>query len=666
MELEQARKRAEELRAVIEKNNRLYYDQDAPELEDYEYDALTRELKAIEAEYPQLITPESPTQRVGGTASSKFSKVAHAVKMESLQDAFSYDELRDFDARVREAGIAPRYVVEAKIDGLSVSLEYENGRLVRGSTRGDGLVGEDVTENLATIRDIPKTLPEGAPEFLEVRGEVYMPHEAFLALKEEQELQDKAPFKNPRNAAAGSLRQKDAKITAARGLSIFVFNLQQVRGRSFARHSETLDFLRQMGFPVSPRYRVFSSIEEAIREIEAIGQMRGQLAYDIDGAVIKVDDLAARESLGSTNKFPRWAIAFKYPPEVKETVLRAVEVSVGRTGVLTPTAVFDPVFLAGTSVSRASLHNEDIIRSLDLRIGDTIQVRKAGDIIPEVIGVARHALDADPYRMPDVCPSCGAPVVHLQEEAALRCVNPECPAQSLRNLIHFASRNAMAIDGLGEAVAVQLTDRGLVRTVADLYTLSMDQLLTLDKFKEKSAQNLLNAIQGSKGNNLDKLVFGLGIRNIGDKAAAQLAEHFGTMQALARATEEEIAAIDGIGAIMAQSVTEFFAKEGTQDLLQRLSALGVNMDWHGEKKGTALAGMTLVVTGTLPHLSRQEAEALIVRNGGKASGSVSKKTAYLVAGEAAGSKLTKAQSLGVPVIDEAELYRLVGQEPAES
>ena len=505
--------------------------------------------------------------------------------MESLQDAFSYEELREFDARVREANILPAYVVEEKIDGLSVSLEYENGRLVRGSTRGDGLVGEDVTENLATIRDIPKTLPEGAPEFLEVRGEVYMPHEAFLALKEEQELQDKAPFKNPRNAAAGSLRQKDAKITAARGLSIFVFNLQQVRGRSFARHSETLDFLRQMGFPVSPRYRVFSSIEEAIREIEAIGQMRGQLAYDIDGAVIKVDDLAARESLGSTNKFPRWAIAFKYPPEVKETVLRAVEVSVGRTGVLTPTAVFDPVFLAGTSVSRASLHNEDIIRSLDLRIGDTIQVRKAGDIIPEVIGVARHAMDAAPYRMPDVCPSCGAPVVHLQEEAALRCVNPECPAQSLRNLIHFASRNAMAIDGLGEAVAVQLTDRGLVRTVADLYTLSMDQLLTLDKFKEKSAQNLLNAIQGSKGNNLDKLVFGLGIRNIGDKAAAQLAEHFGTMQALARATEEEIAAIDGIGAIMAQSVTEFFAKEGTQDLCSACPPWG--SIWTGTVKRRA-------------------------------------------------------------------------------
>ena len=665
MELEQAKQRAEELRRVIERNNRLYYMENAPELEDFEYDALTRELKAIEAEYPQLVTPSSPTQHVNEAASSKFSKVAHTVKMESLQDAFSFEELREFDARVREAGVEPQYVVEEKIDGLSVSLEYQDGRFVRGSTRGDGLVGEDVTENLATIRAIPKTLPPGAPEFLEVRGEVYMPHDAFFALKEEQELQDKVPFKNPRNAAAGSLRQKDAKITAARGLSIFVFNLQQVRGRSFARHSETLDFIKQMGFPVSPRYRVFTSIEDALKEIEAIGQMRGTLAYDIDGAVIKVDDLAAREALGSTNKFPRWAIAFKYPPEVKETVVREVEVSVGRTGVLTPTAVFDPVFLAGTSVSRASLHNEDIIRSLDLRIGDTIRVRKAGDIIPEVIGVARHGDGTEPYRMPDTCPSCGAPVVHLQDETALRCVNPECPAQSLRNLIHFASRNAMAIDGLGEAVAVQLTERGFVHTVADLYSLTKEQLLQLDKFKDKSAQNLLDAIEASKQNNLDKLVFGLGIRNIGDKAAAQLAEHFGAMQTLAAASGEEIAAIDGIGAVMAQSVTEFFARGGTADLLARLQAAGVNMEWHGEKKGTALAGMTLVVTGTLPHLSRQEAEALIVQNGGKASGSVSKKTAYVVAGEAAGSKLTKAQTLGIPILDEAGLYRLIGQQPQE-
>lgn len=660
MELEQARKRVAELREVIERNNRLYYMDNAPELEDFEYDALTRELKALEAQYPALVTPDSPTQHVNEAASSKFSKVAHAVKMESLQDAFSYDELRDFDARVREAGIAPRYVVEAKIDGLSVSLEYENGRLVRGSTRGDGLVGEDVTENIATMKDIPHVLPD-APEFLEVRGEVYMPHQAFFALKEQQELEEKTPFKNPRNAAAGSLRQKDARITASRGLSIFVFNLQQVRGRSFSYHSETLDYLKSLGFPVSPRYSVFYSIEDAIREIEAIGAGRGSLAFDIDGAVIKVDDLAARETLGSTNKFPRWAIAFKYPPEVKETVLREVEVSVGRTGVLTPTAVFDPVFLAGTSVSRASLHNADIIRTLGIRIGDTIQVRKAGDIIPEVIGVTRHAAGAPDYEMPATCPSCGAPVTHLEGEAALRCVNPECPAQSLRNLIHFASRNAMAIDGLGEAVAIQLTDRGLVHTVADLYTLRQEDLLQLDKFKQKSANNLLAAIENSKRNNLDKLVFGLGIRNIGDKAAAQLAEHFGSMQALAAASAEEIAAIDGIGAIMAESVTEFFAKAGTVDLLARLRAAGVNMDWHGEKKGTALVGMTIVVTGTLPTLSRQEAEALIARNGGKASGSVSKKTAYVLAGEAAGSKLTKARSLGVPVIDEAAFLRMIDQ-----
>lgn len=658
MEREQARRRAEELRAVIEKNNRLYYDQDAPELEDFEYDALTRELKAIEAEFPDLITPDSPTQHVGGTASSKFSKVTHAVKMESLQDAFSEDELREFDARVREAGIRPEYVVEAKIDGLSVSLEYRDGRLVRGSTRGDGTVGEDVTENLASIRDIPQQL-ENAPAFLEVRGEVYMPHAAFLKLKEQQELEDKTPFKNPRNAAAGSLRQKDAKITAERGLSIFVFNLQQCEGRSFTTHHETLDYIKSLGFPVSPRYSVFSNIEDAIREIQTIGQLRGTLEFDIDGAVIKVNDLAARRVLGSTNKFPRWAIAFKYPPEVKESVVRDVEVTVGRTGVLTPTAVFDPIFLAGTSVSRASLHNGDIISSLGVGIGDTIQVRKAGDIIPEVIAVSAHGPDSKPFAMPTVCPSCGAPVVHLQDETALRCVNPECPAQSLRNLIHFASRDAMAIDGLGEAVAIQLTEKNLVHTVADLYSLQEEQLLTLDKFKKKSAQNLLAAIEHSKSNNLDKLLFGLGIRNIGDKAAALLAEHFGSMEALRTASVEQMCEIDGFGAVMAQSVREFFDKEGTSDLLTRLEAAGVNMKWTGTPKGTALAGKTLVVTGTLPTLSRQEAEALIVQNGGKAAGSVSKKTSYVVAGTAAGSKLTKAQSLGIPVIDEAGLYALI-------
>ena len=616
MELEQARKRAEELRVIIERNNRLYYDQDAPELEDFEYDALTRELKALEAEFPQLVTANSPTQKVGGTPSGRFAKVTHAVKMESLLDAFSYDELRDFDRRVREAGIEPEYVVEIKIDGLSCSLEYENGVLVRASTRGDGVVGEDVTANVKAIKRIPKTL-KNAPEYLEVRGEVYMPHDAFQHLCAEQELQGAAPFKNPRNAAAGSLRQKDSKITGSRGLSIFVFNVQQVRGRELTSHAESLDYLKSLGLPVSPRYHIVHDIEDAIAEIEQIGQNRAALDFDMDGAVIKVNNFAQRELLGSTNKFPRWAIAFKYPPEVKESVVRNIEVTVGRTGVLTPTAVFDPIFLAGTSVSRASLHNGDIIANLGVGIGDTIKVRKAGDIIPEVIGVSARLPGSKPFAMPTTCPSCGAPVVHLQDETALRCVNPECPAQSLRNLIHFASRNAMAIDGLGEAVAVQLIDKGLVSTVADLYTLTEEQLLTLDKFKKKSAQNLLNAIEGSKRNNLDKLIFGLGIRNIGDKAAALLGEHFGSMDALRQATAEQMCEIDGFGEVMAQSVLEFFAKDGTTDLLNRLARDGVNMQWTGEKKGTALAGMTLVVTGTLPTLSRQEAEALITQNGGK-------------------------------------------------
>lgn len=658
MELEQAQKRVEELRAVIEKNNRLYYDQDAPELEDYQYDALTRELRELEAAFPQLVSETSPTQHVGGTASSRFAKVTHAVKMESLLDAFSYEELRDFDRRVRDAGIQPEYVVEIKIDGLSCSLEYENGTLVRASTRGDGLVGEDVTANVMAIRRVPKQLKD-APEYLEVRGEVYMPHQAFQKLCAEQELQGAAPFKNPRNAAAGSLRQKDAKVTAGRGLSIFVFNVQQIRGKTLSSHAESLDYLKSLGLPVSPRYHVVRDIEDAIQEIEQIGQNRAKLDFDMDGAVIKVNAFDQRGLLGSTNKFPRWAIAFKYPPEVKETTLRSIEVAVGRTGVLTPTACFDPVFLAGTTVGRATLHNEDFIRQLGLCIGDTIQVRKAGDIIPEVIAVTAHAQDAQPYQMPAVCPSCGAPVVHLEDEAALRCVNPECPAQALRNIIHFASRDTMDIDGLGTAVATQLVSKGMVHSAADLYTLTLEQLLTLDKFKEKSATNLLQAIQHSKQNNLDKLLFGFGIRNIGDKAAALLAEHFGSMQAIREATAEQIGEIDGFGGVMAQSVLEFFAKEGTADLVHRLADCGVNMQWKGEPKGDKLAGKTLVVTGTLETLSRSEAEALIVKNGGKASGSVSKKTSYVVAGAAAGSKLTKAQALGVPVLTEQEFLAML-------
>ena len=611
LELEQAKKRAAELRALIEYNNRLYYDQDAPELEDFQYDALTRELRELEAAYPELVTPDSPTQHVGGTPSGRFAKVTHAVKMESLLDAFSYEELRDFDRRVRDAGIEPEYVVEIKIDGLSCSLEYENGQLVRASTRGDGVVGEDVTENVRAIRSIPKTLKgDDLPAYLEVRGEVYMPHDVFQKLCEEQELQGAAPFKNPRNAAAGSLRQKDPRITSSRGLGIFIFNVQQVQGVELTSHAQSLDYLKAL----------VKDIDAAIAEIEQIGQERSSLGFDMDGAVIKVDSFAQRRQLGSTAKFPRWAIAFKYPPEVKETRLLDIEINVGRTGVLTPTASFEPVLLAGTTVSRATLHNGEIIQQLGLCIGDTIQVRKAGEIIPEVIGVVRHAEGAEPYRMPNVCPSCGAPVVHLDDEVALRCINPECPAQALRNLIHFASRNAMDIDGLGVAVCTQLVDKGLVHTAADIYTLTREQLLTLEKFKEKKADNLLEAIARSKQNNLDRLVFALGIHNIGDKAAAQLAEHFGTMEALRGADVETICTINGFGELMAQSVVEFFAKEGTTDLLRRLAGQGVNMKWQGEPRTDRLAGLTLVVTGTLPTLSRKEAEALIVKTGGKAAG----------------------------------------------
>ncbi len=658
MDLNTARARAKELREILEYNSRLYYEQDAPQMEDYTYDMLNRELKEIEAAYPELVEASSPTQHVGGAASGRFAKVTHKVKMESLLDAFSDQEIRDFDQRVRESGIAPEYAVEIKIDGLSCSLEYENGTLVRASTRGDGVVGEDVTANVMAIQAIPKKL-NGAPEYLEVRGEVYMPHDVFQKLREQQELDGVAPFKNPRNAAAGSLRQKDPAVTGSRGLSIFIFNIQQIRGEELHSHKESLDYLKQLGLPVSPRYKVFTNIDDVLNEIQDIGAHRQDLSFDMDGAVVKVNDFAQREQMGSTNKFPRWAIAFKYPPEIKETQLRAIEVAVGRTGVLTPTAVFDPVFLAGTTVSRASLHNEDFIRQFDLHIGDTIQVRKAGDIIPEVIGVTKRALDAEPYMLPSVCPSCGEPVVHLADEAALRCVNPECPAQALRNLIHFASRDAMDIDGLGTAVCTQLTEKDLVHTVADLYTLTKEQLLTLEKFKDKSAENLSQAIRNSKTNNLDKLIFGLGIRNIGDKAAALLAEHFQNMDKLSNATVESICEIDGFGETMAQSLVSFFEKKGTQDLLARLKSAGINMEWHGETKTDLLLGKTLVVTGTLETMSRNEAEALIVKNGGKASGSVSKKTSYVVAGAAAGSKLTKAQTLGIPVLTEQEFLDML-------
>ena len=514
-----------------------------------------------------------------------------------------------------------------------------------------------MTANVRAIRSIPKKLKD-APEFLEVRGEVYMPHEAFQKLCAEQELQGAAPFKNPRNAAAGSLRQKDAKITGKRGLSIFVFNVQQIRGKTLTKHSESLDYLKSLGLPVSPRYHVVHDIEAAIAEIEQIGQNRAKLDFDMDGAVIKVNDFAQRDLMGSTNKFPRWAIAFKYPPEVKETTLRGIEVAVGRTGVLTPTACFDPVFLAGTTVARATLHNEDFIRQFGLRIGDTIQVRKAGDIIPEVIAVRNHPKDKPAFTLPSHCPSCGTLLVRDPEVAAIRCPNISCPAQILRSLIHFCSRNAMDIEGLGEAVCEQLLRSGLAKTPADLYRLTREQLLGLEGFQQKKAENILSALAKSKHNELGALLFGLGIRNIGDKAAKLLAQRFGSLPAVEAATKEELLSIEGFGEIMAESVLQYFADENNRRLCHDLLELGLE-PWVPKQASAALAGMTFVVTGTLPTYSREEVQDLIEKNGGKAAGSVSKKTTYVVAGEAAGSKLTKAQQLGVPVLTEQELLELI-------
>lgn len=660
MTFEEASARVEWLRAEIQRNNTLYYDKDEPELEDSQYDALTRELRSLEELFPQLVTEDSPTQNVGGHAAlSKFSPVEHIVRMESLQDVFSHSEVEDFCRTVLSEYPDAEFDVEPKIDGLSVSIEYTDGILTRGSTRGDGNVGEDITENIMTIRSIPHRI-ENAPAFLEVRGEVYMPRESFAELNRQQEAAGEKTFKNPRNAAAGSLRQKDPSITASRNLDIFVFNLQQVRGLEFSTHAETLDYLAQCGFPVSPRYEVFHSVVDIMSEIDKIGESRSSLAYDTDGAVVKVNSLAMRRELGSTAKYPKWAVAFKYPPEQAETTLLDIEITVGRTGVLTPTAVFEPVFLAGTTVSRASLHNEEYIQSKGLSIGDRIVVRKAGEIIPEVIAVTKHQEGTDIYSMPRVCPSCGETVFKLDDEAALRCVNLRCPAQLLQNIVHFASRDAMDIEGLGPAVAEQLVVRELIRSPLDIYELTAEDLRQLDKFGEVSANNLIAAIERSKSNELYRLIAALGIRHIGVASAKLLCEKYHSLEDIAAAPLEELSLIEGFGETMAQSVVDYFAMKSSADLLQRIADYGINT--HAEEKapaGTSLDGISFVITGTLPGMSRTEAAELITANGGKVMSSVSKKTGILLAGENAGSKLEKAQTLGIRIISEAELWEMI-------
>ena len=657
MEFEQAKARAAELREKLNYYSRKYYVEDDPVVEDREYDMLQRELLTIEQTYPELQTADSPTVRVGGSAEGMFTPVEHPVRMESLQDAFSETELLDFDRRVRETLEQAAYVVEPKIDGLSVSLEYENGVFVRGSTRGDGDVGEDVTANLRTVRSIPLRLTEALP-YIEVRGEVYMPKKAFVELLCRQEENGDKPFKNPRNAAAGSLRQKNPQITAERKLDIFVFNIQRIEGKELHAHKDSLDYLKTLGFRTIPEYTLVGSMDTAIEKVRGIGTKRGTLPYDIDGAVIKVNDFDSRAVLGSTAKFPKWAVAFKYPPEEKQTKLVDIEVAVGRTGVLTPTAILEPVLLAGTTVGRATLHNQDFITEKGICIGDTVTVRKAGDIIPEVVAVAAHAENSFPYRLPEICPSCGAAVLREEGEAAVRCVNPECPAQLIRNLIHFCSRSGMDMEGFGDAVLEKLVEKGFLHTAADLYRLDAQSIMTLDGFREKSAANLLDAVEKSKSNGLEKLLSALGIRHVGEKGAKLLAAHFGDMAQIQSAAVEEIAAIEGFGGIMAESVHDFFALPETADLIDRLRASGVQMTSVQAVEDTRFAGLTFVLTGTLDTMTRPEATEIIERFGGKASGSVSKKTSYVVAGSEAGSKLQKAQTLGVPVLTEREFLEM--------
>ena len=655
----EAKERMEYLTRELEKHNHLYYVMDAPVIADFEYDAMLRELENLEKEHPELASPLSPTRRVGGVALSQFEKVTHAVPLESLQDVFSYEELREFDSRVRETVAQPEYTVEPKVDGLSVALEYVDGRFVRGATRGDGLVGEDVTENLKTVRSIPMTL-ENAPGRLIVRGEVFMPKSVFEKLNAAREERGEALFANPRNAAAGSLRQLDPKIAAERQLDILVFNLQLAEGVEFESHSQTLDYLRQLHFKVIP-YDLCTDMDRAEGLIQSIDKKRYGLAYDIDGAVIKLNDLSLRRRMGSTAKFPRWAAAFKYPPEVKPTVVRDIIVQVGRTGVLTPKAVVAPVRLAGTTVTNATLHNQDFISEKDIRIGDTVLIRKAGEIIPEILEVElpKRPEGTQPYHLPATCPVCGASVVRDEDGAAFRCTGAECPAQLVRNLSHFVSREAMDIDGLGGAIVEQLIGAELIKTPADLYFLDREKVEALDRMGKQSTDNLLKAIEASKENDLSRLINAFGIRQVGTKAAKVLARTFGTLDALMNATEEELTAVPDIGGITAANLLAWCADSQSRDLIQRLREAGVNFASKEQITDTRFAGMTFVLTGALSLFTRDEATARIEALGGKASGSVSKKTTYVVAGENAGSKLKKANDLGIPVLSEQEFLDML-------
>lgn len=655
--MQNIKEKIENLRATLRYHSDRYYNDDAPEIEDYEYDMMMRELKGLEEKYPEFDSADSPTKRVGGKADNSFASVEHTVRMESLQDAFSKEEIFDFDRRVKENVSDVHYVVEPKIDGLSVSLEYVNGEFFRGSTRGDGNVGEDVSGNLRVIHNIPLKLNHALP-YIEVRGEVYMPKKSFDRLVDRQLINDEKPFKNPRNAAAGSLRQKDSEVAATRGLDIFVFNIQQIEGKELTSHKESLDYLKELGFNTIPYYERVDDIETAFEKVLQIGEKRGELEFDIDGAVIKVDDFSEREQLGSTAKFPKWAVAFKYPPEEKQTEILDIEITVGRTGKLTPTAVLSPVHLAGTTVSRATLHNQDFINEKGVNIGDIVTVRKAGDIIPEVLCVNEKRSNGS-FVYPERCPSCNEKVVREEGESDIRCINPECPAQLLRNLIHYCSRDAMDIEGLGPSIIETFVNEGMIKTVTDIYRLDKEKIASLDGFQQTSANNIIDSVNKSKNNDLSKLIFAFGIRHIGAKAAKLLSDEFKNIDNLMNASLEAISDIDGFGDIMAKSAFDFFQSESARELIADLKFFGVNTESKTVINDNRFEGMTFVLTGTLPTYKRSEASKIIESFGGKTSSSVSKKTSYVLSGESSGSKLDKANQLGIPVIDENEFNEMI-------
>lgn len=665
MNKQQAKERIKELREKTEYYAKKYYDDDNPEISDFEYDMLMVELRNLEKEYPELITKESLTQKVGGHVKEGFEKVTHEVPLQSLQDVFSLEDVEDFDIRMhqkaKENGIEEvKYVVETKIDGLSAALEYKDGILVRGATRGNGLVGEDVTKNLKTVKTIPHKIDEKIN--ITVRGEVFISKKDFEEMNQERQENDEELFANARNAAAGSLRQLDSKITAKRPLDIYIFNVQKIEGKEFNSHYEELEYLEKLGFNVNPVRIPCTNIEEVKKAIQKIGEMREKLTFGIDGAVIKIDNLKFREILGTTVKVPRWAVAYKYPPETKETILKDIVCQVGRTGVITPMAILEPVKVAGSTISKTTLHNEDFIKEKDLKIGDTVVIQKAGDVIPEISKVVkekRTGKEKD-FEMPRVCPVCGAEAIREEGEAAVRCTGIECPAKLFRNLVHFVSREAMNIDGLGENIIQQLLEKHLIENIADIYSLSFEEIASLKKNGKKFAQNLKNSIENSKQNDLYRLITALGIRHVGGKASKLLAKKYKTLQALAEAKFEELQEMNDIGEVMANSIVEFFAQEQTKDLLKRLEDAGINTKAiEEETTDNRFEGQTFVLTGSLQKFTRKEAEDLIEKFGGKTSSSVSKKTNYVLAGEDAGSKLTKAQSLGVNIISEEEFENLI-------